>query len=671
MSHHILFPFTAIVGQERMKKALVLNAVNPALSGVLIRGQKGTAKSLAARGLAQLLPEIEVVEDCPFHCHPRDVRLMCATCAERRERGEALPVVSRRMHVVDLPLGSTEDRVIGTLNMEDAIQKGKFQFEPGLLAFANRGILYVDEVNLLDDHLVDVLLDSAAMGVNTVEREGISVTHPARFILVGTMNPEEGELRPQLLDRFDLCVEVKGLTDPAERVEVIRRRLAFETEREAFEAQWAQEEANLAERIVSAQQSLDRVTCSHEMLALAAGLAIDMGLDGHRGDIAMIKTARTLAAYRGRQEVKGEDIKEAAELVLPHRMRRRPFDEPRLQQEELDNAFDSRSRPPEATQGRGTDPEPDRAAETHPVEKPGDDPSTREPDGGQAPGSAEACFRPSDLYPVRRISAPSAPFSGGSTGRRSKVRGTVKNGRYVRSTLPDPKRSSGDLALDATLRAAAPRQAGRKPRGTALAIESRDIRHKIREKKVGNTLFFAVDASGSMGARRRMTETKGALLSLLLDAYQRRDRAGLLAFRGNDAEVLLNITSSVELARKNLEELPTGGKTPLAKGLLTAYRMIWADRERNRDARPLLILVSDGHANVSLERSADPLEEVCGLAEKMRAHGMPAVVIDTESGWARTGNMERIAEALGAAYYRLEDIRADRIAGIVREHISR
>jgi len=673
MSHHVLFPFTAIVGQERMKKALLLNAVNPALAGVLIRGEKGTAKSLAARGLAQLLPEIEVVEDCPYRCHPRDARSMCSTCLDRKARGEALPAVRRTMRVVDLPLGATEDRVIGTLNMEHAIQKGAFQFEPGLLAAANRGILYVDEVNLLDDHLVDVLLDSAAMGANTVEREGVSVTHPARFILIGTMNPEEGELRPQLLDRFDLCVEVHGLRDPAERVEVIHRRLAFENDRAAFEGRWAAEEEELARGIVSARDALPGVACPPQMLSLAAGMAVDMGLDGHRGDIAMIKTARTLAAYRGGSEVTAEDILEAAELVLPHRMRTGPFDEPRLQQEELEKAFERHApgdrTPPAEGEGGAVGAAPQ--APSGPNGPAPQTPPDRSPAEGRAPGGAESCLRPSDLFPVRRIIPPGRTAEGGAAGRRGKARGTERSGRYVQSTLPVSGSAPGELALDATLRAAAPYQVHRDRRGAALALETRDIRHKVRERRVGNTIFFVVDASGSMGARRRMKETKGALISVLLDAYQRRDRAALVAFRGADARVLLPPTASVELARKNLEELPTGGKTPLTLGLLTGYRLLWAERERNRQARPLLVLVSDGHANASMHGSANALDEACALAERMRADGVPAVAIDTERGWARTGNMERIARALGAAYYRLEDLHARRIAHIVRENLPR
>ncbi|RPF46849.1 magnesium chelatase subunit I [Thermodesulfitimonas autotrophica] len=330
-----IFPFTALVGQEEMKKALVLNAVNPRIGGVLIRGEKGTAKSTAVRGLAELLPEIRVVADCPFGCDPDDITVMCADCRQRREAGEALPVATRKMRVVDLPVSATEDRVVGTLDIEHALKKGEKRFEPGVLAAANRGILYVDEVNLLDDHVVDVLLDAAAMGVNTVEREGVSFSHPARFILVGTMNPEEGELRPQLLDRFGLCVNITGVTDPALRAEIVKRRLAFEEDPAGFAAAWEPEQQRLREQIVAARVLLPRVTAADEILLLIARTAIEMGVDGHRADLVMLKAAKTNAALAGRREVTEEDVRETAHLALAHRMRRKPFQEVAVDQEKL------------------------------------------------------------------------------------------------------------------------------------------------------------------------------------------------------------------------------------------------------------------------------------------------------------------------------------------------
>ncbi|EJP6472551.1 AAA family ATPase [Clostridium sp. L74] len=321
-----IYPFSSIVAQERMKKGLILNAINPKLSGILIRGEKGTAKSTAVRALAELLPEIDVVSDCPYNCNPDSIETMCIKCRERIEKGESLPRTKRKMKVVDLPVSATEDRVVGTLDIEQAIKKGEKHFEPGLLAKANRAILYVDEVNLLDDHIVDVLLDSAAMGVNTVEREGVSYSHPSNFILVGTMNPEEGELRPQLLDRFGFCVNIVGINNPEKRVEVIKRRAAFEEDSNGFCEKWEGEQEKIRTKIKEAKEILPKVELSEEMLYLIADISIQMGVDGHRADLIMMKSAKTMAAFNGRMSVIEEDIRESVDLTLMHRMRRKPFE---------------------------------------------------------------------------------------------------------------------------------------------------------------------------------------------------------------------------------------------------------------------------------------------------------------------------------------------------------
>ncbi|MHC1572911.1 MAG: ATP-binding protein, partial [Candidatus Syntropharchaeales archaeon] len=337
--HHIerkILPFTAIVGQEKMKKALILNAINPKIGGVLIRGEKGTAKSTAVRALAELLPEIEVVNGCSFNCNPRDVKEMCDICYGRMKGGEKLESVKRRARVIDLPLGATEDRVVGTLNIEKAIKEGIRALEPGILAAANRGILYIDEVNLLDDHVADVLLDAAAMGVNLVEREGVSVAHPSRFILVGTMNPEEGELRPQLLDRFGLQVNVESLDDADSRVEIVKIAESFETDTDECIAKFKDQQLELSERIVLAKSRLPEVKISDDLLRTTARMCIELGVKTHRAEIVITRTAKTIAAFDDRQEVTLDDIKEAMELALPHRMRKRPFEPPQLDTEKLD-----------------------------------------------------------------------------------------------------------------------------------------------------------------------------------------------------------------------------------------------------------------------------------------------------------------------------------------------
>jgi Mg-chelatase subunit ChlI len=360
----LIFPFTAVVGQERMKRALILNAINPRIGGVLIRGERGTAKSTAARALAALLPDIEVVADDPFGCDPRQPELMCTNCRERLARGEQLPAASRKTRFVDLPVSATEDRVVGTLDIQQAIQKGEVHFEPGVLAAANRGVLYVDEVNLLDDHVVDLLLDSAAMGVNIVERESISFQHPARFILVGTMNPEEGDLRPQLLDRFALCVDIRGITDPGARMEILERNVAFEGDPEGFRAEWEPREQELSQEIARARELVELVRYDRRNLATIAGLTAGMHVDGHRADLVILKAARAHAALEARTTINERDVLLAAELALPHRLKRQPFQEADVSLAQLEERLEQLS-----SEYAVKDGEPDPSAPPAPVKK--------------------------------------------------------------------------------------------------------------------------------------------------------------------------------------------------------------------------------------------------------------------------------------------------------------
>jgi len=350
----IIYPFTAIVGQERMRRALILNAVDPRIGGVLIRGERGTAKSTAARALAALLPKVRVVRGCRFGCDPDQPASWCTECREKAASGEPLPVEEKPIPFVNLPVSATEDRVVGTLDIEQAIKKGERHFEPGVLAAANRGLLYIDEVNLLDDHVVDVLLDSAAMGMNIVEREGISFTHPARFILVGTMNPEEGELRPQLLDRFALSVEITGIRDARDRVTIIEHNLAFEADPEGFRKRWQPHEEKLSRQIAQARERLDHITYTRRDLLAIAALTSSLNVDGHRADLVILKAARAHAAFEGRSAITDRDIALAAELALPHRIKRGPFQQaeitPEQLQERIENLVGS------ATEGEPTEP---------------------------------------------------------------------------------------------------------------------------------------------------------------------------------------------------------------------------------------------------------------------------------------------------------------------------
>jgi len=674
-----VYPFTALVGQERMKRALILNAINPRIGGLLIRGQKGTAKSTAVRALADLLPEIETVADCPFSCPPDNPEMMCDSCRARWEQGEELPQRTRRMRVVELPINASEDRLVGSFDLEQAISEGIRRFEPGLLAAANRGFLYVDEVNLLDDHLVDLLLDAAAMGVNTVEREGISYSHPARFILVGTMNPEEGELRPQLLDRFGLCVEITGLTDVDERVDVVARRTAYERDPLGFVADWREPEEELGRRIAHAQEHLLGVKVSPEELRTVAELCLQMEVQGHRADITIVETATTNAALEEREFLTSSDLRLAAELSLPHRMKRHPFEGTRLDSDKvaqiLEQSGSSSSTPP-AGQAAPRDPLVSPPAATPPGGAP---PSTAEAPttilrGGSSDElyrvglrSGDVVFRPGEIFRPRRLETLADRRSRSLSGRRSLTRTKRHHGRYVTHSLPDDG-GVRDPAFDATLRAAAPFQHSRDHDGRAIVLRRWDLRQKVRMHRARNVVLFVVDVSWSMAAEARMEATKGAILSLLLDAYQRRDRVGLVVFQKESAHLLLPPTNSVELARRRLENVPTGGKTPLSRGLLLGYQVLEQVRRQDAEAMPLLVLITDGQGNVSMTR-LPPQEEACRVAEQIGKRGIHCVVIDTEHDQFNRGLARQIAEAARGEYYHLAEIQAQTLVQTVREQL--
>jgi magnesium chelatase subunit D len=653
MSVRQVFPFPAIVGQEDIKLALLLNAISPAIGGVLIRGHKGTAKSTAVRALSRILPDLEVVTNCPFMCDPTSEPESCPYCATVSIARQA---TIRPARLVELPLGVTEDRVAGTLDIERALKSGEKHFEPGLLAAAHRGMLYIDEVNLLSDHIVDILLDAAAMGVNYVEREGVSISHASAFILVGTMNPEEGELRPQLLDRFGLAVDVQAAHDIDMRTEVVRRRIAFDEHPGAFQQQWAEAERAEQLRLLDARRLLPDVCLSDDLLKMIAGICNDFGVDGMRADIVMYRAAVALAAYEGRTDVSEADIRRVAPLVLPHRRRRQPFDEPTVDDQELEDSIDRhRPNPPESS----SPPESDTSSDSHDAEGEG----TPEPDGqGIAPEDKQAPI--GQTYAVQPLEGPlqqSAMHR--ATGRRSRKLGG-RSGHYVTSRQPQDR--VRDIAIDATLRAAAPHlYERRQTEANPVLIRSADLREKVRESRGGNLILFAVDASGSMGARDRMIATKGAIMSLLLDAYQKRDQVGMISFRGQTASILLPPTSSVELAQQYLTNMATGGRTPLAAGLAKVQELLARSRHRDRDLQPLLVLLTDGRANASLG-SDDPVADSLRQASALWQAKIPALVVDTEQGVLRLGLAQRLAQALGGICLRLEELAATTLAKAVR-----
>ncbi|WP_433023333.1 magnesium chelatase subunit D family protein [Kribbella sp. CA-294648] len=708
------FPFTAVVGMEDLQLALILAAVSPAIGGVLIRGEKGTAKSTAVRALTELLPPVEVIEGCRFSCDPIAPDPTCPDAphsapTDRLHAEAQLTAVSRPARLVELPVGATEDRVLGSLHLERALSEGVTVYEPGLLAAAHRGLLYVDEVNLLHDHLVDVLLDAAAMGRATVERDGVSITHPASFVLVGTMNPEEGELRPQLLDRFGLTVDVVASRDPAVRVEVMRARLAYEADPIAFISKYSGAQAELSERIAKAKSRLADVILTDAALRQIAEICASFDVDGMRADLVTARTAIAHAAWSGRTVVEVEDVRAAAKLALPHRKRRNPFDAPGLDDEQLEQAIQN-STPPDPDPdddpdgggpdggdsgggGSGGGPDGDSKGDG-PETPPGadnddsaDDPASPdnradasrastdadsgEPDRVPGQPGENADGANSGAAPTGEVAASSTPYKArllsvqgagaGVAGRRS--RALTEVGRVV-GDRARVGRESGRPHLLATIRSAAAHQHTRGRKGPGLAVRTSDVRLAVREGREGNLVLFCVDASGSMGTKKRMTEVKTAIVSLLLDAYQRRDTVGLVTFAGADATVALPPTGSVEAAVRRLESLPTGGRTPLAEGLLKASDVLRIAAIRDPRRRPLLVLVTDGRATAGDKAFAKAKQAAGWLAQQ----GIASVVVDCEPRrGVRLGLAAELAADLGAEYLDLGEVAAGNLVRAVTD----
>ena len=675
-----------------MKLALILNAIVPTIGGVLIRGQKGTGKSTAVRALARLLPEHQVVEGCHFGCDPNNLEALCADCRLRLAEHGRLPAHARRMRVVELPINASEDRVVGTIDIEAALRSGSRRFEPGVLAEANRNILYVDEVNLLDDHLVDVLLDAAAMGVNVVEREGVSFAHPSRFILIGTMNPEEGELRPQLLDRFGLCVDVEGLQDPDQRVLIAERDAAFKRGDHEFLNEFAGADHNLSRALGEAIDAVSGVRVTHAQTRLISSICVEADVLGHRADVVIDHAVRALAAYRRHNTPSREDIYDAATLALAHRAR-----------QPLRRDEDETSSPQRAEEQEGSKPAESETSETQPsdsespAEATADESASASDSGEQSAGSdqgmttggssgSESSPTAAELFNLRRLDLPRQRRIRKQGGKRSASQTPDRRGRYVRA---QPRAKVNDLAIDATVRAAAPMQKERgRKEGERLILERDDLRQKVRERKVGNLIVFVVDASASMDAEQRMAATKGAILSLLQDAYVRRDRVAVVIFKNRSAEVVMRPTSSVSLARRRLEKLSVGGTTPLTHGLMAGYKVVKTELLRDPTIRPLLVLISDGRGNISMFKE-EPLVEAQKVAALIESEKIDCLVIDSARDYSHLPSVQHLArvapmyqtyainacadlaERMGARYYGLYDLSRDEIANAVERELGR
>ena len=644
MHTNSLYPFAAVVGQEQAKKALLIALVNPKAGGLLIGGRKGTAKSVLARSTKELI-------------EPKQF--------------------------IDLPLNVTEDMLFGSIDIEYAVSKGQKRFAPGILARANENVLYIDEVNLLRQELLLAVLDANAAGMNQVERDGISFTHPVHLTVLATMNPEEGVLPQHILDRFGMYVDVASEMELEQRVKIMRQALAYGSDVASFREEYATVTQELRAKIARALELLPQIQLSDAMLILAAQMVSQALCAGHRAEIYLLEAAKALAALAGRAYVLPKDVEEAAQFVLPHRMRKPPEpQEPEASEQDSseqdedesennddeaqdnteDNSRDDNNLPPPPL-----DNNDDGAADDEQDKNEQDEKDAQEPQHNNdqlAPEEQIADIDKSFRLPKMLLDLGKDRNIRRGSGKRSSTRTDLKQGRYVRAELPKAKVE--DLAFDATIRAAAPFQKMREDNGCALNIKQEDLRQKVREKRIGNTFLFAVDASGSMGARERMRAVKGAIFYMLQEAYQKRDRVGMIAFRRQKAELLLPITRSVDLAQKCLAELPTGGKTPLADGLAVALQTLSMLNKHDSELEPILVLVTDGRANATEADGGDPVASALKMAERIGKAKITSVVIDTESDFIKLGLAKRVAAAMGANYYTLQRLTKDSIIRIVR-----
>lgn len=624
-----VFPFTAVLGQERIKNALIWNFINPRIGGILISGEKGTAKSTLVRGAEYISGK----------------------------------------KVIELPLNITEDRLIGAIDFENAVKNGTKQLDRGILYYADKNILYVDEINLLSDNITKALLEAASEKFCCVEREGISDSYSCDFILIGSMNPEESGLRPQLLDRFGLFVEAEGEENSLIRCEIIRRRIDFEKDAAAFIDKYKQEEIELAARIKKAQERLPLIEVSDHALSLAAQLAQNANCQGNRGEIAIIETAKAICAMNGSSAVNKEAITEAAKYALPHRMRELSSQQQTEQSTEepekettppTENNSEENSEKDFSSQEESNTPETIDDSQINETENP-ENPEDFSPSDNNIDGSEKTEAIGEQFDVGRWLDDKRKILVRKGSGRRSLVKTDSLQGRYVKSTINTAKNS--DIAFDATLRAAAPYQKNRNKNGLAFAINSNDIRTKVREKRTGNFIVFVVDASGSMGVGKRMSAVKGAILSLLSDAYQKRDKVALITFRKDKADLVLGMTRSVDLAAKKLEALSTGGKTPLYAGIESAHHLIKAAMQKEKDLLPVVVLVSDGRATYG--RSSDPFADAVEEGRSLAADHIKTIIIDVEQDFIKLRLAEKLAKETNADVYKISDLHAGTILSAV------
>jgi magnesium chelatase subunit D len=653
------FPFTAIVGQEEMKLALLLNVVDPLIGGVLIMGHRGTGKSTAVRALADLLPKITVVEGCPYNCDPEDNRNLCDQCQQSRKLSSKQSAVP----VVELPLGATEDRVCGTIDIERALSAGRKAFDPGLLARANRGFLYIDEVNLLEDHLVDLLLDVAVTGINKVEREGVSVEHPASFVLIGSGNPEEGELRPQLLDRFGLHAEVITENYLQNRVDIVERREGYDRDRDAFCKSYEADQEQLRKRITRARASLSKTSVDRIVLEKIAQLCADLKVDGHRGELTIMRAARALAAFEGRKAVTEEHVKRVSAMALRHRLRRDALDETATSeqvQQAVEEVFPNP--PPQSSRGNGGD------GDTQNLDRPGkvnkDAPRQRRSASGSRsrPNEADVLSPPAvekksgELRLDEQMNSERGQKSRSQSRRSSGAKAALgqQRGRYTRSVT---FRSAGArIAIDATLRALVGLESSRQ---SLTPVNTEALRYKLLKHKQGRLFVFAIDASGSMAANR-IARAKSTILKLLRKSYLNRDSVAIVSFHGTTANVDLPPSRSILRARRVLDSLRMGGSTPLGLGLVTTIELL--ELVRHKFGETVVLLFTDGRSNVPLRRGGLNLRafrqvkiesELRELTVALHRTTSRVVVVDTQKEFESAEETRRLARILRAGFVKI------------------
>lgn len=624
------FPFSAVLGLNHAKTAILIVLVNPRAGGLLISGPRGIGKSTLMRSTQELI--------------------------ERPWR--------------DIPVSVTEDRLFGTIDTEKAIYSGQKKLYPGIINEADQGVLYLDDANLLREDLLDSILNIAEVGAYQLERDGLSLRCDTSFTVIAAINPESGMLSGACLDQFGLFVNVDNIHDENTRVEILKRTISFEKDCASFCKLWKLENEKIKKAIHSAMSLLPKVVVSSAMIQLASVYALKAHVSGHRADIYLIEAARALAALAERRYVLPKDLEKAAEFVLPHRMRKN-CEQELPQSDELENPDKNDIEKDQESENNNLGDDGEDPSGNHIVEAAGngsdnDESSSDMPEFPQ--GADDEKVDPADshvILPPLWIQNEKKRFSSKGSGKRNMTRSDERQGRYVKAGIP--KGETHDIAIDATLRAAAPHQKGRRSNGCAVVIRHEDIRRKEREKRTGNIFLFLVDASGSMGARERMKAVKGVVFKMLADAYQKRDRVGMIAFRRDRAEVLLPITRSIEFAQKKLAALPTGGKTPLAQGLIKAEDMLDRLYKQDQLQDPVLILITDGRATNSLNKNTDPVRDALSEAERIGHRHMLAAVIDTESSFIKLGLAKELAQKMGASYFHVDKISEDRLLCIGRQ----